>query len=87
MRLFQQCLQLVLQPRSVACELIPGAGDGAPEALHGSRHKAQGQLAGYQPLDQTFAIYEILLASAPATIRQGLRQIRVPDFGPTASRF
>src|SRR5215813_13802849 len=76
MRLFQQGLQLILPPRSLTGKLISGARDGAPEALFGSGHKAQGQLLGYESLDQTFTVYEILLAPAPSPIGQCLREMQ-----------
>jgi hypothetical protein len=75
MGFFQQCFQLIVQPYFVTPELVLCARHGPPETLFAIGHEAQGQLLRHQPLQQTFGIAKVSLASPPPTIGQGLRQM------------
>src|SRR5438132_5333002 len=66
MGFFQQGLQLIVQPYFVTPELVLCARHGPPETLFAIRHEAQGQLLRHQPLQQTFGIAKVSLASPAA---------------------
>ena len=67
---------MVLQPYPIARQLVFLARYGSPQTLLGIGHKTQSQLPSHEPLDQTFGIKEILLASLSPAVGLRLRQMQ-----------
>ncbi len=78
MSLFQEGLQLVLQPHAVPRQLLFPACHGPPQALFGVRYETQHQFLGHQSPDQPLRIAEVMLAPTWCAIGFGLRQMQRP---------
>jgi hypothetical protein len=86
MRLFEQGLQLVLQPRSVTRELIPCAGDCAPEALAlGTKLKISSPDTS-RLIKRSQSTKSFLRPRRPR-FDKACARCRLPDFGPAVFRF
>src|SRR6516165_8813388 len=88
MGFFKQSLQLVLQPRVIARQLVLCAHHCAPEPLFSIGHKAQGQLLSHQPLHQPFgASRKSFLRPRRPRLDSACARCSAPDIGPAFSRF
>src|SRR6266571_4397388 len=83
--LFQKRLQLILQPHSVARQLVLSPRHRPPQTLLGIGHKAQSQFPGHQPFHQAFGIGKILLAPPRSAVR--LHLSRMQRSGPPPCAF
>src|SRR5260370_32779819 len=72
--LFQQTLDLTLEPYPVAYQLQLHPGQVAPDGLPPVSYKTQNEFLCNQPSHQPFRVLEIMLAPSRSTIRKRLPQ-------------